>query len=126
MNSPTRLAYLAAIAATSLAPPAFADCVYPKVPEEAVPDGATATEQEMVAAMKNLKTYNEAVTAYLNCLDLETSTRITEAGPDATADQVKQIRAIEEKKHNAAVDELQSRADEFNKQLRIYKTKKKG
>jgi outer membrane protein TolC len=122
----TRLGYLAVLMGASLAAPAHADCIYPKAPAEALPNGATATEQEMVAAMKGLKVYNDAVTAYLSCLDVETSSRIAEAGPDTTADQVKQIRALEEKKHNAAVDELQSRAEEFNKQVRAYKTKKKG
>jgi hypothetical protein len=122
----TRLTCLAVFTGVSLAAPAYADCLYPKAPDDSLPNGATATEQEMVAAMKSLTAFNEAVTAYLSCLDVETSSRIAQAGPDATADQVKQIRALEQKKHNAAVDELQSRADEFNKQVRAYKTKKKG
>lgn len=125
MSSRTKLAYAAVFAAMGFAATVHADCVYPKAPAS-VPNGATATEQEMVDAMQKLKEYNQSVTAYLDCLDLETSTRIAEAGPDATADQVKQIRAMEAKKHNAAVDELQSHADEFNKQVHLYKAKKKG
>jgi hypothetical protein len=110
----------------SLVAPAYADCVYPKVPTDPLPNGETATEQEMLAAKKALTAYNEAVTAYQSCLDLETQKLIDQAGPKATADDLKRIRDLETQKSNAAYDEVQARVAEFNKQLRAYKAKKAG
>jgi hypothetical protein len=78
----------------------------------------------MIAGMTAFKKYDAEVNAYLSCLDMEANTRISEAGDNA--DQVKQIKIMSSKKHNAAIDELQARADEFNSQLRAYKTKHKS
>lgn len=36
-----------------------------------------------------------------------------------------EMRAIQAKKNNAAVDEVQAIADEFNEQLRIFKSRDK-
>ena len=51
-----------------MAAAANAECTYPKEPSN-MPDGATATQDEMVAGMKAVKEYNAQVTAYLSCLD---------------------------------------------------------
>jgi hypothetical protein len=104
---------------------ANAECVYPKAPTS-MPDGKTATEEEMIAGMKAVKEYNAAVTAYLNCLETEMQARITEAGPDAPADQIVQIKSIHSKRHNAAVEELEAHAARFNEQVRAYKARSKG
>lgn len=103
---------------------AHAECVYPKAPS-AMPDGATATEQEMVEGMKAVKTYNEEVTGYLNCLDMEMNARIEAAGAEAPADQIAQIRAIQAKRHNAAVEELEAHAARFNEQVKAFKARSK-
>jgi len=107
-----------------LAAAAHADCSYPKAPS-GLPDGATATEEQMVEGMKTIKEYNNQVTAYLNCLDTEMTARIDAAGPDAPADQVEQIKAIHTKRHNAAVEELESNAGRFNEQVKVYKARGK-
>jgi len=112
-----------AAALFAIATSASADCVYPKAPDSA-PNGSTATEAEMIAGMTAFKKYDAEVTAYLSCLDQEANTRIAEAGDKA--DQVKQIKAMSAKKHNAAIDELQAHAAEFNTQLRAFKNKNKG
>jgi hypothetical protein len=117
------IAIAAAFLAVALAAPASAECIYPKAPDSP-PNGTTATEAEMIAGMTAFKKYDAEVNAYLSCLDTEANTRITEAGENA--DQVKQIKIMSSKKHNAAIDELQARADEFNSQLRAYKSKHKG
>lgn len=118
-----RILALAAVCATAMAAPTWADCVYPKTPDSP-PNGSTATETEMVAGVTAFKKYNADVTAYLDCLDAETNTRITEAGDKA--DQVKQIKAMSNKKHNAAIDELEARAAEINSQVRAFKAKQKS
>ena len=117
----TRILAIALCASATLAAPAMADCVYPKTPASA-PNGNTATEAEMIAGKQAFDAYQKEVNAYLECLDNEANGRITEAGDNA--DQVKQIKQMTAKKHNAAIDELQARADEFNQQLRAYKKKK--
>ncbi len=108
---------LAAVAAN-------AECSYPKAPS-GLPDGSTATQEEMVGGMKLIKEYNGAVTAYLSCLEGEMNTRIEAAGPDAPAEQVEQIKAIHTKRHNAAVEELESNAARFNEQVKVYKAREK-
>lgn len=114
----TLLAGLLATAAAS------AECSYPKAPS-GLPDGATATQDQMVEGMKTIKEYNTQVTGYLNCLETEMNTRIEAAGPDAPADQVEQIKAIHNKRHNAAVEELESNAARFNEQVKVYKAREK-
>lgn len=104
---------------------ANAECIYPKAPT-GMPDGKTATEDEMLAGMKAVKEYNAAVTAYLNCLETEMQARIQEAGPDAPEDQIVQIKSIHSKRHNAAVEELEAHAGRFNEEVREYKARSKG
>ena len=103
---------------------ASAECVYPKAPAN-TPDGATATQDEMVAGMKVVKEYNAQVTTYLSCLETEMNTRVEAAGPDAPADQIEQIKAIHTKRHNAAVEELEAYAARFNEQVKAFKTRDK-
>ena len=112
---------LAGLLATSIA---GAECIYPKTPAN-TPDGATATEEQMVAGMKAVKEYNAQVSAYLSCLEMEMNARVEAAGPDAPADQVAQIKAIHTKRHNAAVEELEAHAARFNEQVKAYKSRDK-
>jgi hypothetical protein len=102
-----------------------AECIYPKVPSD-MPNGTTATEPEMIAGMKAVKEYNSQVTAYLSCLDMKMETDIAAAGTEAPADQVAQIKAINAKRHNAAVEELEAHASRFNEQVKAYKARDKG
>ncbi len=114
----TLLAGLLAAAAAN------AECSYPKSPS-GLPDGSTATQEEMVGGMKSIKEYNAQVSAYLACLETEMNTRLEAAGPDAPADQVEQIKAIHTKRHNAAVEELEANAARFNEQVKVYKAREK-
>lgn len=104
---------------------ASAECIYPKAPA-AIPNGAKATEAEMVAGMNSVKEYNAQVTAYLSCLDMQMETDIAAAGTEAPADQVAQIKGIAAKRHNAAVDELEAYAARFNEQVKSFKAQNKG
>jgi len=103
-----------ALASFSLA--AHAECAYPKAPA-LMPDGKTASEAEMIEAMKAFKTYNEEVTAFGSCLDEETKNKA------AGTAQLMQLKTLQMKKHNAAVDELQAKAKLFNEQVRLYKAR---
>lgn len=102
---------------------ASADCTYPKAPDS-IPDGATASQDEMVSAMTAFKQYNADVTAYLGCLETETADKVREAG-GATA-TVMQVKSMQAKKHNAAFGELQKLAEKFNDQVRTFKARAKA
>lgn len=109
MNSPTRL-LAALVVAYSVSLAAHADCVLPPAPSK-IPDGKSASEQEMVTAMQTLKEYNADVDTYLKCLDFETKQHRLTAGD-------------QEKMHNAAVDAMQKIATKFNEQVRTFKSKR--
>lgn len=98
---------------------AQADCAYPKAPSS-IPNGTAASEAEMTAAAATFKQYNSDVTAYLACLQDETAAK--SAG--ASASQALQIKSMQSKKHNSAVEELESNVAKFNAQLRAFKSRK--
>ena len=88
-----------------------------------IPDGNTATMQEMLDGKNAVTQYNKDINAYVACIKLEHETAVTTAGDKLTPQQKADMEKIEVQKNNAAVDQLQSVADRFNEQIRIYKTK---
>jgi hypothetical protein len=115
-------ALLAITALAALAGPAYADCSYPPPPAK-LPDGNTATMQEMLEAKTAVTQYNKDINAYVACIKLEHETAVTTAGDKLTPEQKADMEKMEVQKNNAAVDQLQSVADRFNEQVRIYKAK---
>src|SRR5579863_7739181 len=107
-------------AAVALAGPVYADCSYPPPPAK-LPDGATATMEEMLEGKKAVTQYNKDINAYVACIKLEHETAVTNAGDKITPQQKAEMEKMEVQKNNAAVDQLQSVADRFNEQVRIYK-----
>src|SRR5262245_57295133 len=119
-----RIASALVLAGTLVSGFAAADCVYPKAPAS-IPNGKTATEEEMMTGMRAIKEYNTQVTAYINCLDMQMQTDIAAAGADAPPETVAQIKSINTKRHDAAVDELQAHAARFNEQVKLFKARDK-
>lgn len=106
---------------------AQAGCSYPKAPE-AVPDGNTATKEQMVAASQDFKRYNTEMNAYLDCIKLEIDTSKPADPSKLSPDERKKAEAQQKQltqKNNAAVDELSANVARFNAQLRAYKAKNK-
>lgn len=95
------LTALTALAAGLASHPVFADCVAPP-PVTGLPNGATATTDAMVAAMKAVRAYDAAITKYVKCLQMN------------GGDQARQ---------NYAMETLQRVADQFNHELRVFKAK---
>jgi hypothetical protein len=115
MNSkPLKLA--AALMLTLACVAAHADCAYPKAPA-AIPNGTTATEAEMVAAMTAFKAYDADVKAYGVCLEQETKDKA------AGTAQLMQLKTMQTKKLNVAVAELEGKAKDFNEQVRAFKAR---
>ncbi len=102
--------------------PAFANCSAPSN-EVKVPNGATATKDDMVAAQHAVKDYNAAVKDYIDCITKEMDARVAMGGDKLTdADRLK-ISTEYTAMQNAAVDRVQKVADKFNVELRAWKTK---
>jgi len=100
--------------------PVHAACTYPKAPS-AIPDGATATLADMVAAQKSVKEFDQEINEYTKCIKLEEDAQLK--GDKLTDDQKKAIQAQQAMKNNAAVDADQTLADRLNEQIRIFKAK---
>jgi hypothetical protein len=115
---------LPAFAATAVlaASAAYAECPYPAAPDK-LPDGATATLQEMVAGQKAVGEYNKAVNDYVACIDKEVDDAIAKGGDKIKPEQKADMQRVETQKHNAAIDQLQSVADRFNEQVKVFKAK---
>ncbi|MDJ0758654.1 MAG: hypothetical protein QNJ19_04605 [Woeseiaceae bacterium] len=103
----------------AIAPIAIA-CDYPS--RAKIVSGATATKDEMIASQKSVKAYMAAMDEYLACLEEEEQTARAElVEPDAQTLQERD--EMLSKKHNAAVEEMEIVAAEFNEQVRAYKAK---
>ena len=104
---------------------AEATCTYPRAPG-AIPDGNTATKEEMIAAKNDVSRYNNEMNAYLDCIKLEIDAA-TPKDPSKLSKEEKEKADEQQKiltqKNNAAVDELQAIVGKFNDQLKAYKAK---
>jgi hypothetical protein len=106
------------------AAPVYADCPYPAAPTR-LPDGASATLEEMIAGQKAVNEYQKAINDYTSCIDKELDDSIAKAGDKLKPEQKADMQKVEAQKHNAAVDQLQSIADRFNEQVKVFKARDK-
>ena len=107
---------------------ARADCTYPPAPDK-IPDGASASLEQMIDGQKAIKAYDKAINDYVSCIDKELEEAIAKAGDKLKPQQKVDMQKVEAQKHNAAIDQLQSVADRFNEQVKVYKARtadKKG
>jgi len=109
-------------AVTIFAAPLALACDYPHRAD--VPDGTTATKEDMIAGQRGIKAYMSSMETYLSCI--EAAEQETVAGTDESDEAAKQQRIeMYNKKYNAAVDEMNLVAEEFNLQVRAYKERSK-
>jgi len=112
-----------ALAATVLAAgSAYADCTYPAAPAK-LPDGASATLEEMIAGQKAVRDYDQAIKSYVDCIDKELDDKIASAGDKLKPEQKADMQKVEAQKHNAAIDQDQSVAERFNEQVKVFKAR---
>jgi hypothetical protein len=120
-------AWIFAACAAFIAAAAHADCTYPRAPEK-VPDGNSASRDEMVAAKKSFDQYNVDMNTYLTCMegviDSVMPKDTSKLSPDDKT-RLENQQKIEVQKHDAAVDELQTSVARFNEQLHIFLQKSK-
>src|SRR5688572_26571466 len=65
-----KVLYTAAVIAALAAAPSWGACTYPTAPGN-MPDGNTATRDDMLAAKKQVQEFDKLITAYTECLKLE-------------------------------------------------------
>ncbi len=116
-----KLPSLFAILSLGAAAVAHADCTYPRAPDR-IPDGSTASLDDMKAAKGQVDKYNKDMETYLSCIKSEHDQALAKAA-NLSEDQKKQMQMVYAQKNDAAVDELQSVAGRFNEQVRAYKQK---
>ncbi len=77
----------------------------------------------MVEGQKAVKEYDKAINDYVACIDKELEDKIAKAGDQLKPQQKADMQRVEAQKHNAAIDQLQSVADRFNEQVKVFKAK---
>ena len=105
---------------------AYAACTYPNPPAK-LPDGATATRDEMLAGKKMVTEFDNAIGEYNTCLQKEADEAIAKLTGDDKEKEAKkaEIQKMADQKHNAAVEADEQVASRFNEQLRAYNAKQK-
>jgi len=78
-----------------------------------VPDGKTATREQMLAGQAQIRAYQTAMNDFLACLDSELA-----AEGERALEEFKSLMVL---RHNAAVAEMEGVAAAFNEQLRAFR-----
>jgi hypothetical protein len=120
MKLPIRIILAAVLLASGFS--AHAACVYPQAPQN-IPNGATATKDQMLAAQATIKEYSKAVQdVYLPCLDTELAAQIAALDPADPEHAQKELalKSMQAKKHNAALDELTAIAGRWSEEIKAF------
>lgn len=120
MNKPISIFFASIV--LFLAQVSFA-CDYPK--RVSMANGGTATKEEMVQSQRDVKTFVTDMEVYLECV-VEEEKVARAAIPDLQAEEEEQREEMLNKKYNAAVDELEKVAAQFNAEVQAYKSKEDG
>jgi len=95
-------------------------CDYPT--KVIVPNGTTATKEDMLEGQKAIKQYVADMEAYLDCIVAEEQSARAEMD-DLDAEAEQQREDMLNKKYNAAVEEMETIAAAFNSEVQAYKAK---
>ena len=104
------------------AQPALA-CDYPERPS--IPDGNTASKDDLLAAKASVQTYMEEVDAYLTCIESAEQAAVAEMD-NPTAEELQRREDMLNKRFDAANDEKALVGEQFNQQIRAYNAKLKA
>ena len=95
-------------------------CEYPARPS--IPDGASASKDELLAAKDGVQKYMEAVDAYLTCIESEEKAAIADMD-NPTAEELQRRDEMLTKRFDAANEEKALVGEQFNQQIRAYNAK---
>ena len=98
------------------------DCQKPGMPD--LPDGASATMEQMLEGQQAVKTFQAALMDYLKCLEpqMAEAQAAAEQGTEGAADSYKQL----EETYNTGVSMEEDVAGRFNTEIREYKAANPG
>jgi hypothetical protein len=95
-------------------------CDYPT--KVTIPNGNTASQEEMIEGQRGVKKYVADMEAYLECIvEEEKAARATIE--DLEAEDEQQREDMLTKKYNAAVDEMEQVAAKFNVEVQTFKAR---
>lgn len=95
-------------------------CEYPE--RISIPNGTTATKEEMLEGQRGVKAYVATMEAYLECI-VDEEKKARNAIEDLSPEDEQQREDMLNKKYNAAVDELERTAAQFNVEVQAYRAK---
>ena len=98
-------------------------CDYPT--RVMVPNGNTATKEDMLTGQKGVKTYVAEMEVYLECIIAEEKTARDTLGA-LEPEQEQEREDMVNKKYNAAVDDMERLAAQFNSEVQAYNAQDKG
>ena len=117
MNKLSRLIFATTLLVA--APFAFA-CDYPQRPE--IPEGSTASKEEMIAASRAVKAYQREMVSYRECVDTQSTATIAELEiGQADEETINNSKMAAAKKYNASVDDEELIVARFNEAVGAYK-----
>ena len=97
---------------------AFA-CDYPTKPDT-LPDGNSASKEEMLAGVKMINQYQEKMSTYLDCIEADQVVAMQRIDEEDSEGR-ERSKELFNQKYNAAVDEQTMVVEQFNAQIRAYK-----
>jgi len=95
-------------------------CDYPN--RIKIPNGTTATKEDMLEGQRGVKQFVADMQVYLECIVQEEKTARA-AMENLSAEDEQQREDMLNKKYNAAVDEMERIAAQFNVEVQAYKAK---
>ena len=97
-------------------------CDYPERPH--LPDGASASKDQLLAAKSGVQDFIAAVDEYLQCVEAEEEVAAAEL-EDPSAEELQRRDKILNRKFDAANEEKALVGEQFNQQIRRYNQKLK-
>ena len=94
-------------------------CDYPTRVD--IPNGDSASKDEMIAGQRDVKAFVASMETYLDCLLEEEKT--ARATLELSPEDEQQREDMVNKKYNAAVEEMEMVAARFNEQVQAYKAR---
>jgi len=97
-------------------------CDYPTRPY--IPEGDTASKEDMLAAKSDVQEFIASVDDYLRCVEAEEKAAI-EAAPDMDPEALRERDLALNRKFDAANEEKALVGEQFNQQVRAYNANRK-
>ncbi len=98
-------------------------CDYPD--RVMIPNGNTATKEEMIAGQRGVKEYVANMEVYLDCI-VEEEKQAREALSELPPEVEQEREDMLNKKYNAAVDEMERVAAQFNAEVQAFRARDDG